>query len=67
MALPEELRQRRFTERGMNPTPNRFVVGSTGGVPKMHPLKSSNPVMKAGSLLHGLRIKKFKMPSIKKY
>ena len=37
----------------------------TDGVPKMHPLKSSNPVFKATSLLHGIRIRGLKLPGLK--
>lgn len=42
------------------------LEGGADGVPKMHPLKSSNPVFKAGSLIHGLRLKKLglKLPKL---
>jgi hypothetical protein len=69
MALLQSLRQQRFTERLAAPTSSRMVSGMSGlseGVPKMHPLKSSLPALKAGSMIHGLRIKKFKLPGLLK-
>lgn len=68
MARLQELTQLHALERASGPTPSRMLSGLSGeseGVPRMHPLKSSNPVFKAGSLIHGLRIKKFKMPGMR--
>jgi hypothetical protein len=39
-------------------------MGGSGGIPKMHPLKSSMPSLKAGSLIHGLRMQKPRMPRL---
>lgn len=71
MARLQSLIQMHSLERAAGPTPSRMLSGLSGsseGVPKMHPLKSSFPVFKASSLLHGLSIKKpraFKMPTPK--
>jgi hypothetical protein len=68
MALMQSLRQQHFVEKSAAPTSSRMIEGMSGlseGVPKMHPLKSSMPVLKAASMMHNLKIKKFKMPSLK--
>lgn len=68
MARIQSLLQQHSFERSLSPTPSRFVSGMSGiseGVPKMHPLPSSNPVFKAGNLVHLLRIKSFKMPGLR--
>jgi hypothetical protein len=40
-------------------------AGSGDGIPQMHPMKSSNPIFKATSLLHGLSMKMRRPPSMK--
>ncbi len=68
MPLPGTIRQQRFTERSMNPMSNRFVTGLSGGVPKMHPLKSNiSLISKGASLMHGIRLKKLPILRLKKY
>lgn len=60
MARIQGLIQEHALERSFEPTPSRFISGMSGiseGVPRMHPLKSSFPVFRASSLLHGLRIR----------
>ena len=69
MARLQSLTQQHFLERGLEPTTSRFIGGISGtseGVPKMHPLKSSMPVFRASSLLHGLRMRKpsLRLPSL---
>jgi hypothetical protein len=67
MARIQALTQQHSLERASGPTPERFLSGMSGlseGVPRMHPLGSSNPVFKAGNLVHLLRIKSFKMPKM---
>lgn len=60
MAKLQALKQQRSIETMDSPVTSTQVEGGfTSGVPKMHPLKSSNPVFKAGNMLHSLRIKKF--------
>jgi len=67
----QSLTQQHFLERQSSPISSRMLTGMSGvseGVPKMHPLKSSMPSMKASSLLHKLRIKKLsslRMPSLR--
>jgi hypothetical protein len=58
MARIEALKQQRFVETSNAPVTS-FQL--TGGVPKMHPLKSSNPVFKATNLIHSVKIKKPKL------
>lgn len=67
MARIQALKQLRFTESSNAPISSAQVEGgfSNGGVSKMHPLKSSNPVFKAASLIHGLRTSKMRMPRLK--
>jgi hypothetical protein len=55
-------------ERSIAPTSSSRIAGMSGiseGVPKMHPLKSSMPALKAGSMIHGLRLKSFKVPKVR--
>jgi len=54
MARLQALKQQRFIESSGAPTTS-FQVEGGSGVPKMHPLKSSNPILKATSMLHSLR------------
>ena len=65
MAILQSLRQQHFLERSAAPMSSRMFTGMSGGVPKMHPLKSSMPALKASSMIHGLRIKKFSMPKLR--
>jgi len=70
MARLQSLTQQHFLERENAPISSRMVGGMSGkseGVPRMHPLKSSMPTLKASSLLHKLRIKKIsmRMPSLR--
>jgi hypothetical protein len=53
----QAITQQHFQERQMTPMTSKMIEGGTGGVPKMHPLKSSMPSLKAGSLIHGLRLR----------
>ena len=56
----QALTQQHFLERQEAPSSSLMfsgIAGSSEGVPKMHPLKSSMPSLKAGSLIHGLRLK----------
>lgn len=65
MAILQSLRQQHFLEKSAAPSMSKQILGMTGtseGVPKMHPLKSSLPTIKAASMLHSLKIKKFKLP-----
>ena len=66
MARLQSLTQQHFLERQAAPLGSRMFSGLSGtseGVPRMHPLKSSMPVMKAGSLIHGLRLKSMARPA----
>lgn len=68
MARLQALKQQSALEHTFSPTSSSLIEGNTAsGIPKMHPLKSSNPVFKASSLLHGLmKMKSFKprMPKL---
>jgi hypothetical protein len=57
MARIQALRQASFTQHSFSPMGEE----KSDGVPKFHPLKSSNPVFKASSLIHGLKLKLPKM------
>ena len=64
----QALVQQRSLERSASPTQSMSFKGMSGaseGVPKMHPLKSSMLMAKASNLVHGLKIKKFKLGSVK--
>lgn len=66
MARLQSLTQQHFLERQTAPTSSRMISGMSGtseGVPRMHPLKSSMPVFKSSSLLHSLRMRK--LPSLR--
>ena len=68
MAILQSMRQQHFLERSAAPSPSRMIQGLSGfseGVPKMHPLKSSLPTIKAASMIHNLKIKKFRLPGLK--
>jgi hypothetical protein len=68
MARLQSLQQQHSLERSFAPTSSKSISGMSGtseGVPRMHPLKSSLPSLKAASLIHGLKMKKFSMPKIK--
>lgn len=68
MARLQGLVQQRAFEHSIAPTPSRYIGGMSGaseGVPKMHPLKSSFPVFRASSMLHGLRLKTPKVPGLR--
>lgn len=67
MARIQALKQQRFLETNDAPISSTQVRGgfASSGVPKFHSLKSSNPVFKATSLLHGMRIKKPRIPGLK--
>ena len=63
MARLQAITQQHALERSFAPTSSRMLSGISGsseGVPRMHPLKSSMPVFKAGNLIHLLRMKSFK-------
>lgn len=63
----QSLTQQHFMERNTSPTSSRFFSGMSGvseGVPKMHPLKSSMPVFRASSLLHGLKMRTPRLPRV---
>lgn len=63
MAKLQALKQQRALETTDAPVSSYQVEGGfSGGVPKMHPLKSSGPIFKATRLLHSLHVKKIKMP-----
>lgn len=70
MARLQSITQQHFLERQSSPMSSRMVTGMSGtseGVPRMHPLKSSMPVFKAGNLIHSLRMKKssMRLPSLR--
>lgn len=50
MAKLEALRQQSAIEHSFSPISSSNIEG--GGVPKMHPLKSSGPIFKAANLIH---------------
>lgn len=53
----QSLTQEHFEQRQMSPVTTKMIMGGAGGVPKMHPLKSSMPAIKAGTMIHGLRMR----------
>lgn len=70
MARLQSLTQQHFLERQSAPTSSKMISGMSGvseGVPRMHPLKSSMPVLRAASMIHGLRMKKpsLRLPSLR--
>lgn len=74
MARIQGLIQQHALERSISPVSTSYIGGMSGaseGVPKMHPLKSSNPVFKASNLIHlakmrppSMRIPKLRMPRV---
>jgi len=59
MARLQALKQQSFLEHSISPASSSLVEGGAGasdGIPKMHSFKSSNPIFKATSLLHNLKI-----------
>ena len=77
MARLQSLQQQHSLERSFAPTSSKMITGMSGtseGVPrsslkissmKAPSLKLKGAAMKASSLIHGLRLKKFHMPSLK--
>lgn len=68
MARLQSLIQQHSLERSAAPTGSKMFSGMSGsseGVPKMHQLKSSMPSLKAASMIHGLKMKKFTLPKMK--
>lgn len=66
MARLQALKQQRFLETNDAPISSTQVEGGfVGGVGKMHPLKSSNPILKATNLMHSIRLKKPRLPGLK--
>ena len=60
MARIQALKQERFMESQNAPTTSFQMTGGSsnmGGVPKMHPLKSSNPILKSTNLFHTMKMK----------
>lgn len=60
MARIQGITQQHALERSFAPTSSRMMSGMSGvseGVPKMHMLKSSGPIFKAGNLIHMARMK----------
>jgi hypothetical protein len=72
MARLQAFTQQHALERSVAPIKSSFVGGMSGsseGVPKMHPLKSSMPVFKAANLIHMAKMPKIraaKMPRMLK-
>lgn len=55
MVRLQALKQQSALEHTFSPTSSGLIEGSSfSGIPKMHPLKSSNPVLKASSMFHNL-------------
>lgn len=70
MARLQSLTQQHFLERQSAPTMSRMITGMSGsseGVPRMHPLKSSMPVFRASTMIHSLRIKRpsLRLPTLR--
>jgi hypothetical protein len=64
----QSLQQQHSLEKSLAPVSSKMLSGMSGfseGVPKMHPLKSSMPSIKAASMIHGLKMKKFTLPKMK--
>ena len=64
MSILQSLRQQHFLERQVAPTTSKMISGMSGaieGVPKYHPLKTAMSAVKASTLIHGLRNKKFQL------
>jgi hypothetical protein len=72
MARLQAFTQQHALERAASPMRSSFIGGMSGtseGVPKMHPMKSSMPVFKAANLIHMAklpRLKAAKMPRMPK-
>jgi len=59
VARLQVLKQQSFLEHSISPASSSLVEGGAGasdGIPKMHSFKSSNPIFKATSLLHNLKV-----------
>lgn len=64
MARIQAIRQMSSFDKANNPMSSRMFAGNEG-VPKMHPLKSSNPVLKATQLLHGIKSRIPRLPGMR--
>lgn len=68
MARIQALTQLTKLEHSVAPERSSVFTGMSGsseGVPKMHPLKSSFPVFKAGNLIHMARLRKLSASKIR--